>query len=194
MHPVERNAKREKAVARRQDRGPNKGCGKVWVKEELDIMIRLEKSLEDHPHIAMQMKDHLPEKSLKQIRDKRRQPTFKTLVTQYKATQRNSATPEPNDTICPDSDSETESRLGYTRRHISETEDEDISDQGHNSRQTNLERPAGSGPPPTLMDANDYVLQASTPPVQENGATKDHGNTIMTEQEWRTDIMIQTLK
>jgi hypothetical protein len=37
----------------------------VWRKEELDTMIRLQKSLECHPHIAMQMMEHLPDKSLK---------------------------------------------------------------------------------------------------------------------------------
>jgi len=56
----------------RPSQKPNKGYGKVWQKEELDTMIRLEKVLRGHPNIAMQMKEHLPSKTLKQIRDKRR--------------------------------------------------------------------------------------------------------------------------
>jgi hypothetical protein len=47
----------------------------------------------------MQMMEHLPEKSLKQIGDKRREPTFKALVEQYKATQGESATLELQDMI-----------------------------------------------------------------------------------------------
>jgi len=99
IHPVERNEKREKAATSRPSRKPIKGCGKMWRKEEQDTMIRLEKSLEGHPHIAMQMMEHLPEKSLKQIRDKRREPTFKALVEQYKATQGESATLELQDML-----------------------------------------------------------------------------------------------
>jgi hypothetical protein len=217
IHPVERNEKRERAAKNRQSRGPNKECGKVWVKEELDTMIRLEKSLEGHPHIAMQMKEHLPEKSLKQIRDKLREPTFKVLVVQYKATHGNSATPELNDTICLSSDSETEPRPVPAGCHISETEDEDTSYQGQNSRQLRLssprtgqtslahrqrtelgdlpglEWPAGDGPPPSPKDANDCEPQVSTPPLEENGAIADVGSTTMTEEEWQTGIVSQTL-
>jgi len=135
IHSVERNEKREKAPTSRPSRKPKKGCGKVWQKEELDTMIRLEKTLEGHPHIAMQMMEHLPDKSLKQIRDKRRGPTFKALVEQYKATQGDSATPELHDIRYPSSDSETESRPVPTGLYISETEDEGTSDQGHITRQ-----------------------------------------------------------
>ena len=135
IHSVERNEKREKAPTSRPSRKPKKGCGKVWQKEELDTMIRLEKTLEGHPHIAMQMMEHLPDKSLKQIRDKRRGPTFKALVEQCKATQGDSATPELHDIRYPSSDSETESRPVPTGLYISETEDEGTSDQGHITRQ-----------------------------------------------------------
>jgi hypothetical protein len=82
----------------------------------------------------MQMMEHLPDKSLKQIRDKRREPTFKALVEQYKANQGDSATQELHD-ICPSSDSETESRPVPTGLYISETEDEATSIQGQISRQ-----------------------------------------------------------
>ena len=197
VHPVERNKKREKAATSGQRQGPRKGFGKVWVKEELDIMVRLENSLEGHPHIAMQMMEHLPKKSLKQIRDKRRELTFKALVAQYAETQRNSATPERTDIICSSSDSETESRPVTTRRIIQETEDEDTTDEGQDSQQLSpsspkngqtsktelremlsLERPAGNGPTSSQEDADDCG-SVITPPVDE--------------REWRTGILSQTL-
>jgi len=135
IHPVERNEKREKAATSRPSRKPNKGCGKVSRKEELDTMIQLEKAIEGHPHIAMQMMEHLPEKSLKQIRDKHREPTFKALVEQYKATQGDSITPELHDIRYPSSESETESRPVPTGFYKSQTEEEGTSDQGQFSRQ-----------------------------------------------------------
>jgi hypothetical protein len=48
-------------------------------------MIRLEKSLQGHPQIAKQMTEHLPGKTAKQIRDKRREPSYKAMVEQYTA-------------------------------------------------------------------------------------------------------------
>jgi hypothetical protein len=50
-----------------------KGYGKVWSKEEVDIMIRLENSLQGYPQIAKQMMEHLPGITAKQIRDKRKE-------------------------------------------------------------------------------------------------------------------------
>ena len=43
IHHVERNAKRENALTRRTCRGPNKEYGKVWQKEDVDIMVRSRK-------------------------------------------------------------------------------------------------------------------------------------------------------
>jgi hypothetical protein len=54
----------------------------VWVKE-VDIMIRLEKSMQGHRQIAKQLKEHLPGKTAKQIRNKRRESSYKTMVEQY---------------------------------------------------------------------------------------------------------------
>jgi hypothetical protein len=72
---MERNKAREKAAAKKPSRGPNQGYGKVRIKEEVDIMIRLEGSLQSHPQIAKQMMEHLPGKTVKQIRDKRNDPS-----------------------------------------------------------------------------------------------------------------------
>ena len=55
---------------------------KVWQKE-VDTMIHLEKFLQGHPQFAKQMIEHLPGKTAKQIRDKRREPSYKALVEQY---------------------------------------------------------------------------------------------------------------
>jgi len=49
-------------------------------------MIRLEKSLQGHPGIAKQMMGNLPGKTVKHIRDKRRQPSNKALVEVYMTT------------------------------------------------------------------------------------------------------------
>ena len=107
MHPAERNNKRAKAATNRQTRGPNKGYSKVWLKEEVDIMIRCEKSQQDHLQIAKQMIKHLPGKTSKQIRDKRKEPSYKALVEQHASTHESPATPEPHDSIFSSSDSET---------------------------------------------------------------------------------------
>ena len=37
----------------------------MWLKEELEFMIRLEKSLQGHPQTAKQMMEHLPGKATK---------------------------------------------------------------------------------------------------------------------------------
>jgi hypothetical protein len=57
-----------------------KGYGKIWSKEEVDTMLRIERELKSHPRMAMQMTEHLPGKTLKQIRDKRKEASYKTLL------------------------------------------------------------------------------------------------------------------
>jgi len=135
IHPVERNEKRERAATGKTSRGPSKGYGKVWQKEEVDTMIHLEKTLQGHLQIAKQMMEHLPGKTAKQIRDKRREASYKALVEKYKLAQGQLTNQEPLDSICSSSDSEVEIRPVSTRRYVSETEDEDASDQGLDSRQ-----------------------------------------------------------
>ena len=116
MYPAERNEQRAKATTNTQTREPNKGYGKLWLKEEVDIMIRLEKSLKGHLQIAKQMMKHLPGKTAKQIRDKRKGPSYKALVGQHASTHESPATPEQHESICSSSDNETEARPVYTRR------------------------------------------------------------------------------
>jgi len=148
-------------------------------------MIRLEKSLQGYPQIAKQMTEHLPGKTAKQIRDKRREPSYKAIVEQYIA-QRSTAT-EPQESICSISESAAESGPVPTRRYVSETEDELFSDQGEvyqqpnpsssgigensterrNSteleRQLGLNQPADEGSPPSQEEETDLVTRTESP-------------------------------
>jgi hypothetical protein len=71
---------------------------------------------------------HLPGKTAKQIRDKRREPSYRALVDRYQAGAEPSATQEPDDCICLSSESESETRT-TTRHYVSETEDEQLPDE-----------------------------------------------------------------
>ena len=66
---MKRNAKRKMAETGKTGSGLSMVYGKVWQKEEVDIMLRLDKTLKGHPHIEKQMMVHLPGKTAKQIRD-----------------------------------------------------------------------------------------------------------------------------
>ena len=168
MHHAERNEKRAKAGTNRQTRGPNKGYGKLWLKEEVDIIIRLEKSLQGHLQIAKQMMKHLPGKTAKKIRDKRKEPSYKALVEQHASTHESPATPEPHDSICSSSDSETEARPVYTRRYVSEREDELLSDRGEVSRQ----------PRPSFLQKMWPLPQGSPQPTMRK-CRSSHGRLVM---------------
>jgi len=112
----------------RASRGNNEGYGKVWQKEELDIMIPLVKSLQGHPQIAKQMMEHLPGKTAKQTRVKGKEPSYKALMEHCHSTSGHPKTVEPLESICSSSDSETKIRPVTTIRYVSETDDESSSD------------------------------------------------------------------
>ena len=213
IHPSVRNEKREKAATYRVSRGTNKGYGKLWQKEEVDIMIRLEKSLQGHPQIVKQMMEHLPGKTAKQIRDKRKEPSYKALMEQCHSTSGHPRTVGPLEIICSSSDSETEIRPVTTKRYVSETEDESSSDQGQASRQPGhpfltightslahvqlteqqqpgLTRLAGEGPNPSRTKAADQQAAGPQCPIGAGGTPGDEDGA---EQRWRTDIIRQTL-
>jgi hypothetical protein len=57
-----------------------KGFGAVWTLEEIEIMHKLEKELQGDKRIANKMCKYLPQKTNKQIRDKRAQLTYKSQV------------------------------------------------------------------------------------------------------------------
>jgi hypothetical protein len=56
-----------------------KGYGKVWTKEETDIMIQLQIRFWGQHKFAKEMTAHFPGKTAKQIRNKRKD-TYKTLI------------------------------------------------------------------------------------------------------------------
>jgi len=183
IHPAVRNEKREKAATCGASRRTNKGYGKVWQKEEVDTMIRLEKSLQGHPQIAKQMMEHLPGKTAKQIRDKRKQPSYKALTEQYYSTSGYPKTVGPLESICSSSDSEAEIRPVTTKRYVLETEDEYSSDQGQASRQPGHSSAATGQAADQQPARPQSPIRAGVTPGDENGA----------EQRWRTDIIRQTL-
>jgi len=79
-HPSHRNEKRKPTG--QQDAQPTtaKGYGKVWAKAEIDLMLQLELRFKGHPMIAKEMVSHFPGKTLKQIRDKRREAAYRKLL------------------------------------------------------------------------------------------------------------------
>lgn len=63
-----------------QPRPAAKGYGKIWSKEDIDLMIQLEQQLKGHPRIAKEMTAYFPGKAAKQIRDKRSKGPYKKLL------------------------------------------------------------------------------------------------------------------
>jgi hypothetical protein len=103
---LERNEKRE-------------GCNKQ-IKPKTDQRVRkvwLKTISSRNPykaaHTAKQMKEHLPVKTAKEIRQKREEPSYKAQVQQLASNEEHSATPEPLESICSSSESETEIRPDY---------------------------------------------------------------------------------
>jgi len=60
------------------------------------------------------MMGNLPGKTVKQIRDKHREPPYKELVEVYMTTQGYSATPQPLENISLDMESDTEIQMEHT--------------------------------------------------------------------------------
>lgn len=78
MHPLVRNlTRRTDAELSEKEKTQPKLCGKVWTQDEINIMLRLEKELINKRFIAKEMMSYLQLKSLKQIRDKRNEATYK---------------------------------------------------------------------------------------------------------------------
>jgi hypothetical protein len=76
QHAQVRNEKRTAAVGEGAARPKPMGYGQVWTKEEIDLMLHLEKELQER-NIASKMCPYLPTKTNKQIRDKRAESTYK---------------------------------------------------------------------------------------------------------------------
>jgi len=208
VHPAARNEKREQAATSRGSHKTNKGYGKVWRKDEVDTMLRLEKTLQGHPHIAKQMMEHLPGKTAKQIRDKRKEPSYKALTEQYY-----SETEKPRESTRTSSDSEEEIRPVTRKRYALETEDEYSTDLEQEPRQPDhspaatgqtslaheqpieeqlphLMRPACEGPNTSNAETTEQRPASPQSPIRVGGTP---GNEDGAEQQWQTDILRQTL-
>jgi uncharacterized C2H2 Zn-finger protein len=76
-HPLIRNAARKE----KENRPKPKGFGQTWRKEEIELMHELEVRLRGERNIASKMCEFLPNKTNKQIRDKRNEKTYKEEIT-----------------------------------------------------------------------------------------------------------------
>jgi hypothetical protein len=92
-----------------------KGCGLVWSKEEIDRMYELEIQLQGERFIAKEMCRYLPNKTNKQIRDKRAERTYKEHIRQLL---------EPNS---PEEGTNEEGELDSDRRNEDSVEGRDPS-------------------------------------------------------------------
>ena len=81
-------------------------------------MMHLLLFLQGHPQIAKQMMEHFPCKPAKEIRDNRREPSYKALVEQYQLTEGQSTNLEALESIYSSFDSEVEIRPVSTRRCV----------------------------------------------------------------------------
>jgi hypothetical protein len=99
VHPNIRNEKRAQAATGKAGPTLKKAYGKVWQEDEIAKMVSLEYSLLGHPRMAQQMAAHLPGKTTKQIRDKRREPNYKALVASHKPEDRGRGTRPPSNSF-----------------------------------------------------------------------------------------------
>lgn len=191
-HPLERNAKRVEAARKRTIRDLYKGYGKVWTKEEVESMIRLEISLQGHPQIAKQMMAHLPGKTAKQIRDKRKEVTYKALVETYKLTQQDPAEHRPDSIERTTSNSESESDASQQGGRFSIREAEVAPGPGGVVDGDQLV--AGSPHPSARMDAERSIGFENGETTQPNIVVNDGlNNNTSVNREWRDEIIQQAL-
>ena len=145
-------------------------------------MIHLEMSLKGNPRIAKQMIEHLPGKTAKQIRDKRKEPSYKTLLKQYSLTYERPVTSETLNSSSAGSDSEIEIQHRYRRRCISETEDENNSDKGEATRQLSPSSQVNETAAPVRESAAQHEQVPDLPrlandvltPSRRRAADRDH--------------------
>jgi hypothetical protein len=102
----------------------------VWRQEEVEIMIHIESSLlVGHQHLAKLIMVHLPDKTFKQIKEKRKEQLYMARLEQYKASRNQLTEPEQLEIIASSSESEPDFCPTTTRLHIAETEDEGTTHQ-----------------------------------------------------------------
>jgi hypothetical protein len=77
-----RNARKEEATEPSSRPSP-KSYRKCWDKEEIDLMLQPKVQFHGDPRITKCMTKFLPEKTGKQIRDKRKELSYKTLLAKH---------------------------------------------------------------------------------------------------------------
>jgi hypothetical protein len=78
-----RNEKRQQLAQTSQHKSAAKCYGKTWSKEDIGLMVELEALFKGNPRIPKEMTPYFPEKTTKQIRDKRREASYKALIQSY---------------------------------------------------------------------------------------------------------------
>jgi hypothetical protein len=159
-HPAERNEKRASSETKWQTTRPCKGFGKVWMKEEIDTMLWIESSQLDRRDLVQQMAKQLPNKTLKQIRDKRREPMYKSRLRQHNKDAIHGTNTEQIEIIAPSSDSEPKRNAATARFPISETE-EDTDEEEALQRQNQTPR-TSTGTSPPLSTAHETTKTTET--------------------------------
>jgi hypothetical protein len=143
----------------------------VWTKEEIDKMHRLERELQGDKRIANKMCKHLPNKTNKQIRDKRAQPTYKRQIQEIL-----------NEDVNLDGDGEEQIRL--------ETQEEDEVDS--------MEEATGRGDIDgnrltEITSGNVTAAAATTPLILPMITVTDHSSDNPDDTSWREAFLQATI-
>jgi hypothetical protein len=174
-HPAERNEKRAKLESKQQTTRPRKGFGKVWTKEEIEAMALIESSQGDTHDIVQQIAKQLPNKTIKQIRDKRREPSYKSRLKQPSSNAIQATNVEEVEIIAPSSDSEPERSPPTGRLHVSETEED--TDEEATIQQQHCSQYTATGTSLLLPIASETTTTTGLEPPTIEDPTLDQANT-----------------
>jgi hypothetical protein len=135
-------------------------------------MLNLERTLEGHKRIAKEMTAQLPEKTAKQIRDKRKEPSYKLLLQQYNLDRQHPEQGHDSDT----SDNEGELRIRSQNEEVRERELE------------------GNG---DMVDPRDRVMtvgeEEDAQQYEIDTELEDDNRDVRGNNRWQTTIMKKTL-
>jgi hypothetical protein len=170
-------------------------------------MIQLQKNLQGQPRIAKQVMEHLPGKTAKQIRDNRKEPSYKAHFERH--TTWCSTTPDPLESRRSSSDSEIEIRPVPRRRYVSDTDDDqgEVTRQPSPSSQVTGETSPARETSPSLERQPGLKLPTGEWPSHNKGASDttscddrairlqdgDSGDNPANETQWQTDVIRQAL-
>jgi hypothetical protein len=184
-HPSLRNTAREAASTRNISHKSPKGYRKVWSKEEIDLMCELELRFRGDRLIANKMTEFFPNKTNKQIRDKRAEKTYKNRIAailEERATEpSNSDSGETDRQILLDAINRTDN--GINDGLVS------IEDAGENP---NEDPNTLEGPPETEIPRNDNEMRALNVPkiiITDHSHHASEAETV-----WRGEFLQGTLE